>query len=114
MLAAEARRDSGVVFEAFGAGDDIDGSCLLDGLAGVAGLELGELAVTGAQKIGGASQDTSTLRPRHGGPLALRRLRFRDRGIDLRRPVHLELGQHLTGRWIDRRERVRVAGSAWT
>ena len=112
MLAAEARRESGVVFEAFGAGDDIDGSRLLDGLARVAGLELGELAVAGAQQIGGAAQDAAALRPRHGGPLDLRRLRLHDRGINLHRPVHLEFGQHLTGRRIERRESVHVAGSA--
>ena len=75
MLAGRALREAGEVLEAFGARDHVDDAGFLDRLAGVAGLELGELVVARAQDVGGAAQDAGAFRPGQRGPRGLRRAR---------------------------------------
>ena len=65
MLASEAGGEAGVVLDAVGAGHDIHRLGLLDRLAGVGDLQLGELAVARAQDRDRAVEDAAARSTRH-------------------------------------------------
>ena len=85
VLAAQGLREACEVLEAVRARNDVDDERLLNRLAGVARLELGQLAVTRAQDLRGLPQHAGALRARHRRPAHLTTLRGAHGGVDIGR-----------------------------
>jgi hypothetical protein len=85
MFAAQALHEAGKVFEAIRAGGDVHHARLLDGLAGVARFQLGEILVARPQDVGGTAQHARAFGARHCAPTRLRFLRGAHRRVDLAR-----------------------------
>ncbi len=85
VLAAQGLREAREVLEAVRAGNDVDDERLLNRLAGVARLELGQLAVARAQDVRGLTQHAGALGARHRGPARLTALGGAHGGVDLGR-----------------------------
>ena len=92
---------AGEILEAVGARDDVDDARLLDRLAGVARLELGQLLVALAQDCGGTAQDAGTLAARERTPGRLRCARGADGGLDLGGAGDRDVAEPFSGRGID-------------
>ena len=105
VLAGEALRETGEIFEAIGAGDDVDDAGLLDGLAGIARLELGEFLDCATRSRSAARRST---RPRSAPviarPAALRRCAARTAALTSVGAGGTRLAQHFAGCGIDGRE----------
>ena len=101
MLAAHALHEAGKVFEAVRAGGDVHDARLLNGLAGIARFQLGELLIARPQDVGGAAQHARAFGARHCAPTRLRLLRGAHRRVDLARSGCRDVAQDLAGRGID-------------
>ena len=64
-------REARKIFEAVGAGNHIDDSSFLDGLAGVARFELGEFLIARSQKLRRAAQHSRPFGAGHARPKRL-------------------------------------------
>ena len=106
VLSGNAGGQPAVVLQALRTREHVHRAGLLDRLAGVARLELGELVVPFPQHPGRALQDAPALGARERGPLSLRGPCPRDRGIDLLRAVRSELREQRARGGVDRPESV--------
>ncbi len=89
VLAGDSRCDTREVFEAIGARGHIDDVGFLDGLAGVAGLELGQLRVARAKQLRRTTQDPPPLGAGARSPFALRSSTQPRQRHQCRRPLTL-------------------------
>ena len=101
LLAAQRAGDAGEIFDAIGPARDIHGLGLLDRLAGVLNLELGKLAVAGAQDVRRLAEHTPALGARERRPAQEPALRRRDGSLDLGFERDLDARNHLPVRRID-------------
>ncbi len=97
---------AGEVLEALGAGDHVDDARLLDRLAGVAGLERGELVVALAQDLRGLTQDACALGAGERRPLRLRLARGQHRRLHFRRTGNRHVAEAFTSRGIEGNEAI--------
>ena len=100
MLPRQTAGEACEILKAIGAGEDVDGDGLLNGLARVSRLEVRELGVGGAKQVRGPTQDPPPLGARHGRPDLLPGGRGGDGGVHGGGVRDLHLGQHLARRRI--------------
>ena len=101
MLAGQRRGNSGEIVEAIRPRQDVDRDRLLDRLAGVARLGLGDLLVARAQNIRGLPEDAAALGSRRPRPRREPRPGGVDGPIDRGRVGLDDLAQDLAGRGVD-------------
>ena len=99
-LAREGGGEGGEPFEGVGAGGPVGDERLGERLAGVEGLELGELAVAGADQVGGAAEDAGALGRRGGGPGGEAVAGGVDRAVDDGGGGEVQAGDLLAGRRV--------------
>jgi hypothetical protein len=104
MLPRQARGEAGVILDAIGAAEHVNGDRLLDRLAGVEHLKLGEFAIALAQDGGGAVQDAAPFGAGHARPDAESFLSGRDRPLDVFIPGLLNGADRLARRRVQRLE----------
>ena len=101
LAALDGHGQTGVVLDHVGAGDDVHGPGLGQGLAGVAAFQLGQLVVGGAQQFDGAIEDAGPLDRGEGGPGLLAPPGAGHGVVDVGVGGRLDLGQHLARGGVD-------------
>ena len=110
MFAGDGAGESGVIFDAIRAGQDVYGNGFLNGLACVLRLEMGDRLIALNQKRRCAVQDAPTLHTRGFGPKLLRLGRAGHSLVDLCLLVDLDCCEHLSCCRIDRVKAVSLGG----
>ncbi len=104
VMAVQRGGDPGEILEAIGAGMDVDGLRLADGLARVEDLEARELLIALAQEVRGAREYAPALHAGHRRPGAVTLRRRRDGALNVVFVGALHAAERLAGGRVDGRE----------